>query len=99
MKIALLIYHDVFDDRVAEIMNELKIDAYTKWEEVTGKFEGCEPHLGTRTFPGHESVRLIPFRDEEKLNKLIWKLEEFNKAAVKSADQLRLYSLPLEKIV
>ena len=55
--------------------------------------------MGTRTFPGHESVRLLPFREEEKLTKLIMILEDFNKAAHKSADQIRLYSLPLEKIV
>jgi len=99
MKIAVLVYHDVFDDRVVEILDELKIDSYTKWENVTGKFEGSEPHLGTRTFPGHQSVRLLPFRDEEKLTELIKVLEDFNKAARKSADQIRLYSLPLEKIV
>ena len=99
MKIALIVYHDVFDDRIIEILDELKIDSYTKWENVTGKFEGSEPHLGTRTFPGHDSVRLLPFREEEKLNKLIMILEDFNKAAHKAADQIRLYSLPLEKIV
>jgi hypothetical protein len=99
MKIAVMIYHDVFDDRVIEILEELKIDSYTKWEGVTGKFEGSEPLLGTRTFPGYESVRLLPFRDEEILNSLVIKLEEFNKASHKSADQIRLYSLPLEKIV
>jgi hypothetical protein len=99
MKIALLVYHDVFDDRVIEMLDELKIDSYTKWENVTGKFEGSEPHLGTRTFPGYESVRLLPFKDEEKLSKLIKGLEEFNSVAHKSADQIRLYSLPLERIV
>ncbi|HVO74755.1 MAG TPA: hypothetical protein VMT35_12075 [Ignavibacteriaceae bacterium] len=99
MKIAVLIYHDVFDDRVAEILECVKIEAYTKLEQATGKFEGSEPHLGTRTYPGHESVRLIPIRDDERLNKLITLLEEFNKSSVKSADQIRLYSLPLERIV
>ena len=99
MKIAVMIYHDVFDDRIVELLDELKIDSYTKWEGVTGKFEGSEPLLGTRSFPGYECVRLLPFRDEEKLNGLITRLEEFNKNAHKSADQIRLYSLPMEKIV
>jgi hypothetical protein len=99
MKIAVMVYHDVFDDRIVEILDELKIDSYTKWEGATGKFEGSEPLLGTRSFPGYECVRLLPFREEEKLNSLIKKLEEFNQASHKSADQIRLYSLPLEKIV
>jgi len=99
MKIAFLVYHDVIDDRVVKFLEELKIDAYTKWEQVIGKFHGSERHLGTRTFPGHNSVRMIPFRDDEVLQKLIDDLQEFNKSAVKKDDEIRLYLLPLEKIV
>ncbi len=58
-----------------------------------------EGHLGTRTFPGHNSVRMIPFRDDEVLQKLIEDLQGFNKSAVKKDDEIRLYLLPLEKIV
>jgi hypothetical protein len=99
MKIAFLVYHDVIDDRVIKILDELKIDGYTKWEQVVGKFQGSQGHLGTRIFPGHNSVRLIPFRDEEVLQKLIDELQDFNKSAVKKDDEIRLYLLPLEKIV
>ncbi len=99
MKIAFLVYHDVIDDRVIQILDEFKIDAYTKWEQVIGKFQGSEGHLGTRTYPGHNSVRMIPFRDDEVLQKLIEELQNFNKTAVKKDDEIRLYLLPLEKIV
>ena len=99
MKIAFLVYHDVLDDRVIKILEELKIDAYTKWEQVIGKFHGSEGHLGTRTFPGHNSVRMIPFREDEILQKLIEDLQEFNKEAVKKDDEIRLFLMPLEKIV
>ena len=99
MKIAFLVYHDVIDDRVIKILDELKIDGYTKWEQVVGKFQGSDGHLGTRTYPGHNSVRMIPFRDDEVLQKIILELENFNKTAVKKDDEIRLYLLPLEKIV
>jgi len=99
MKIGFVVYHDVLEDRLIEILNELSVDSYTKWENVTGKFHGSDPHLGTRTFPGHESVQLIPFTEEENLKKMIEMLEKFNKNAVKPSDEIRMFLLPLEKVV
>ena len=99
MKVVFLIYHDVLDDRIVEFLNELNIDAYTKWDHVVGKSHGAMAHLGTRTFPGHDAVRLIPFENEEKLPGLISKIQEFNSQVVKKDDEIRLYLLPLERIV
>jgi hypothetical protein len=83
MKIAFLIYHDILEDRIEKILEEQHIDSYTKWENVTGKFQNSDPLLGTRIYPGHETVRLIPFTEEESINNLIMKIEEFNSKAVK----------------
>lgn len=99
MKIAFLSYHDVLDDRIIILLEELGIDSYIKWESVLGKSHGSLPHLGTRTFPGHDSVRLIPFPEENSLNKLISKVQEFNNQVTKKDDEIRLYLLPLERIV
>jgi len=99
MKIAFVVYHDVLEDRVIQILDELKIDSYTKWENATGKFHGGDPLLGTRTYPGYESVRLIPFTEDDAITALVSKLEEFNSKAVKSIDEIRMFLLPLEKIV
>ncbi len=99
MKVAFLAYHDVLDERIIKLLEELNIDSYIKWESVLGKSHGASPHLGTRTFPGHDSVRLIPFPEEESLNNLISKVQEFNKQVLKKDDEIRLYLLPLERIV
>ena len=100
MKLAFLFYHDVLDDRVVKFFEELNIDTYTQVEKVKGKFHDTEPHLGTRTFPGHYMVKLIPFRDENLLNKLIEKIQYFNdKVAIKKEDEMHIFQLPLEKII
>jgi hypothetical protein len=100
MKLAFLVYHDILEDRVVEILDELKIKTYSEWEKVTGRlFSDAEPHLGTRTFPGHDIVRLIPFEEEGGLEPLITTIREFNKRAVKKDDEVRMFLLPLEKIV
>ncbi len=100
MKISFLVYHDILEDRVVKLLNELKIDTYSEWENVKGKlFHDAEPHLGTRSFPGHDIIRLIPFEGEEKLNNLISSIHDFNKEAQKKEDEIRLFLLPLERIV
>jgi hypothetical protein len=80
-------------------LDELKIDSYVKWENVLGKSHDAAAHLGTRTFPGHDSVRLVPFQNEEKLTQLITIIQDFNKQAVKKDDEIRLYLMPLERVV
>ncbi len=99
MKIAFLVYHDVLDDRIIDFLEELKIDSYVKWENVLGKSHNAMAHLGTRTFPGHDSVRLIPFENEENLNQLIPAIQNFNKQVTKKDDEIRLYLMPLERVV
>lgn len=99
MKIAFLVYHDVLDDRIINFLDELKIDSYVKWEEVLGKSHNAQAHLGTRTFPGHDSVRLVPFENEENLSQLISAIQVFNKQVSKKDDEIRLYLLPLERII
>jgi hypothetical protein len=99
MKVAFLVYHDVLDERIIDLLGKLEIDSYIKWENVLGKSHGASPHLGTRTFPGHDSVRLIPFQNEENLNKLISSIQEFNGQVVKKDDEIRIYLMPLERIV
>ena len=99
MKFVFIVYHDVLDQRISNILNGIEIDFYTQWEEVKGKGHLTEAHLGTRPFPGYNYVRMIAFEEEEKLKKLIEILEEFNNEVERKDDQIRLFQLPLEKIV
>ena len=99
MKSAFVVYRDVLDDRISNILNGIGIDYYTKWEEVKGKGHLTDAHLGTRPFPGYNYVRMIAFEDEEKLNQLIETIKDFNKDVMRKDDQIRLFQLPLEKIV
>lgn len=99
MKFVFIVYHDVLDQRISKILNGIEIDYYTQWEEVKGKGHLTEAHLGTRPFPGYNYVRMIAFEEEEKLKKLIEILEKFNNEVERKDDQIRLFQLPLEKIV
>ena len=99
MKIAILIYHDILEDRIDKLLENLKIDYFTEWENVKGRGHLTDPHLGTRTFPGFNTVRMIAFQDENILTELQSEIIELNKDAYREDDKIRLFQLPLEKIV
>ena len=82
-----------------ELLGKLGIDYYTRWEQVKGKGHGTDAHLGTRSFPGMNAVIMIAFEDESKLEKLITEIVEANKEITRPDDRVRLFQLPLERIV
>lgn len=99
MKLAFLVYHDILDDRVSKALKELEIDFYTEWEDVKGRGHNTDAHLGNRPFPGYNIVRMIAFPEEELLEKLISKINELNTIVERDDDKIRLFQVPLERIV
>ncbi len=99
MKLTFLVYHDILDDRVSKALNELSIDYFTEWEGVKGKGHQSDAHLGNRPFPGYNNVRMIAFVDESFLSQLIDKIEALNKIVERDDDKIRLFQVPLERIV
>jgi hypothetical protein len=99
MKLTFLVYHDILDDRVTKALAELNIDYYTGWEEVKGKGHHTDAHLGNRPFPGYNNVRMIAFIDEAILSQLINKIESLNGLVEREDDKIRLFQVPLERIV
>jgi hypothetical protein len=99
MKIVFTVCNDVYAPRLMEVLTTLGIDYYTRWDQVTGKGHGTEPHLGTRSFPGHNAVLMIAIREEVVLEKLVGAIEEKNKEIHRADDKIRLFQIPLERIV
>ena len=99
MKIAFTACNDVYTPRLMLVLQTLGIDYYTRWDHATGKGHGTEPHLGTRSFPGHNSVLMIAFREEDSLEKLIVEIVSANKEIQRADDKIRLFQVPLERIV
>jgi len=99
MKIAFVVNNEVYTPRVMEILNSLGIDYYTRWEEVKGKGHGTEAHLGTRSFPGTNSVQMIAFQEESHLEKLIVAIRKANEQISRPDDRIRLFQIPLDRIV
>ncbi len=99
MKIVFLIHNDVYTGRIMELLERHGVDYYTRWEHVKGKGHGTEAHLGTRSFPTLNSVTMIAFESEAVLEELILEIRAANTQVQRADDQIRLFQVPLERIL
>ena len=99
MKMAFSVCNDVVSPRVMKLLETASIDYYTRWEHVKGKGHGTDPHLDTRSFPGTNSVLMIAFEQEALLETLIEEINEANKEIPRPDDRIRLFQMPLERVV
>ena len=99
MKTVFIVYHDILEDRLTKLFDDLKIDYFTQWENVKGKGHCSDAHLGTRTFPGFNTVRMIAFQEDDALEGLVKGVTGLNNEIVRNDDKIRIFQLPLEKIL
>jgi hypothetical protein len=99
MKLAFIVHNEFQSARVMEILRAAGIDYYTRWENVKGKGRGTEPHLGAGSFPSMNSVLMIAFPENEPLDALVRELTAVNAEVRRPDDAIRLFQLPLERMV
>jgi len=99
MKIAFVVHTEHYNARVLQLLDAAGIDYYTRWEHATGKGHGTEPHLGRGSFASTNTVLMIAFQDEAPLAALIQSIIAANAEIRRGADRIRLFQLPLERIV
>ncbi len=63
MKGIFIVYNIAIDEEVTGALEELGIDAYTKWHQVLGRGHTSEPHLNTDVWPGLNMVAFLAIDD------------------------------------
>lgn len=99
MKMAFIVHNEYFTPRMMHLLREAGIDYYTRWERAQGKGHGTEPHLGSGGFGSTNAVVMIAFRDESVLEGLVRKIGEANDEITRADDKIRLFQVPLDRIV
>ena len=99
MKMVFLVCNDYFADRTMQLLKDSDIDYFTSWDHAKGKGRGTEPHLGSRSFGSTNAVIMIAFEDEAPLGRLIHGITAANLEIARAADRIRLFQLPLDRIV
>lgn len=99
MKMAFVVYNDYVDAQVIDMLKTLNIDYYTHWEHVKGKGHGTEPHIGSGTYASTNAALMIAFEDEAPLAALIASITAANAKARRADERIRLFQVPLERVV
>jgi hypothetical protein len=99
MKMAFIVCNEFFVAEVMQLMRSANIDYYTRWDHAKGKGHGTEPHLGTGSHGSTNTVLMIAFEEDEPLARLIELVGFLNAKIVRRDDHVRLFQLPLERIV
>ena len=99
MKMAFIVHNEYFTPRVMKLLQDAGIDYYTRWDRAQGKGSGTEPHLGWGGFASTNAVLMIAFQDESTLESLILRITEANHEITRADDRIRLFQLPLDRIV
>lgn len=99
MKMAFVVHNEYFTPQVMQLLSTAGIDYYTRWENAKGKGRGTEPHLGTGSYGSTNSVLMIAFQEEAPLEALIKAIAAANKDIKRPSDRIRLFQLPLDRIV
>jgi hypothetical protein len=94
-----VVCNSFFRDRLMEILNENGIDYFTGWDNAKGKGRGTKPHRGAGAHPSTTSVTMIAFEDEAPLEALIRGIDKANREIQRAEDHIRLFQLPLDRIV
>jgi hypothetical protein len=99
VKIAFVVHNEHYTARVMQLLSDAGIDYYTRWEHTKGKGHDTEPHLGSGSFGAMNAVLMIAFREEPPLAMLIDGITAANAEIKRADDKIRLFQIPLERMV
>ncbi len=99
MKMTFVVHNANQTSRVMSLLEANGIDYYTRWDHATGKGHGTEPHLGSGSYGSTNAVLMIAFEEEPALTALIAAITAANTEILRAADYIRLFQLPLERVV
>lgn len=99
MKMAFIVHNEYQTDKVMALLKAQDIDYYTRWARATGKGHGTEPHLGSGSYGSTNAVLMIAFEDEAPLAALIESIKAANAQITRAPDRIRLFQLPLDRMV
>jgi nitrogen regulatory protein PII len=81
MKSVFIIYNQALGDIVMKMLDFLKINGFTMWEDVKGRGTHTgEPHFGTHTWPAMNSA-VLAVVETEQVKPLLDAVEKLNEKA------------------
>ena len=95
VKMVFIMYNIAINDEVMQILKDVGIEGYTRWERTTGCGQTSGSHLGTHVWPPVNSVLAIAVEDDKK-SKLIDQIKKVRKELGKEG--IKAFVLPVEEM-
>jgi len=95
VKLVIICYNVAIHEEALEILKEVGIQSYTRFEEVQGVGKLSGPHLGTHIWPVVNSVLVVAVEDDKK-TQLIERIKELRKKLGKEG--IKAFVLPIEEM-
>lgn len=95
MKMVFIMYNIAINEEVMQVLKEVGIGEYTRWEKATGCGKTSGPHLGNHIWPAVNSVLAVVLEDDKK-DKLIVQIKELRKRL--GREGIKAFVLPVEEI-
>ncbi|OPX28123.1 MAG: hypothetical protein B1H08_06525 [Candidatus Omnitrophica bacterium 4484_171] len=95
MKMVFIMYNIAINDEVMQILKDMEIEYYTRWDRATGCGKTSGLHLGNHIWPPVNSVLAIAVEDKKK-DELIKQIKELRKKLGKEG--IKAFVLPINEI-
>lgn len=78
MKAVMIVYNQVLERELQELLDGLQIRGFTRWVDIQGRgSEDGEPHYGSHTWPALNGS-ILTVVDAEKVEELLQALRDLN---------------------
>jgi len=95
MKMIFIMYNIAINEEVMQILKDVGIEEYTRWERATGCGKTSGPHLSNHIWSAVNSVLAVAAEDNKK-TRLIERIKALRKKLGKEG--IKAFVLPLEEI-
>jgi len=95
VKMVFIMYNIAINGEVMQILKDVEIEEYTRWERATGCGKTSSSHLGTNVWPAVNSVLAIALEDDKK-DELIKQIKELRRKLGKEG--VKAFVLPIEEM-
>ena len=95
MKFVIISYNIAIHQEVMEILENIGIESFTRFEKVQGVGKNSGPHLGDHIWPAVNSAIFVVI-DNEKKNKLIEAIKNLRETL--KQEGVKAFVLPVEEI-
>jgi len=93
----MIVYNQAIDEEVAELLEHVGLERYTKWQRVVGKGADSGPRLDTQVWPGANMVLSLVIKEKRRLQRLVKGLNKLD--AEVGNKGLFAFRWPVERIV